>query len=456
MRSSIQSLLLAGAAGLAAAQGPQVTAPAMLGALGEPLAGNGTNAVRTRNMGCDSSQDCTKGVDNSSQTDDGKYTISAEGIRAQFVPYGASISNLFINDTNGVERDIVLGWDNATYYTEDGQHPHFGAVPGRYANRIKNATFDLDGETYHITPNEHVGEPGEDALHGGLRGWDWRNWTVTAHTTDSITFSIVDPDGAEGFPGEVISYVTYTLTPYSWHIRMLAFPTTKTTPIMLSSHTYWNLDAFQNPATNGTALNHTLSLPYSGQRIYVDGDLIPTGDVAAIQPYSFNDFRTSPKQVGANFSSPGDPGLGNCGTGCTGYDTCFLFNARDALDQYDWQLEGPVATLSSDFTGINVNVFTDQHAFQVYSCGGQNGTVTVKETQGTDSVRTVPKYGCVVLEVQDWIDGINQPEWGRQPHQIFGPGDEPYVLNARYDFSVSGSSQATNYGDGGMKPRPRL
>ena len=371
------------------------------------------------------------------------------------MPYGASISNLFINDTNGIERDIVLGWDNATYYTEDGQHPHFGTIPGRYANRIQNASFELDGETYNIDPNEQVGEPGQDALHGGLRGWDWRNWTVTAHTTDSITFSLVDPDGAEGFPGEVIAYVTYTLTPFQWHIRMMALSITKTTPIMLSSHTYWNLDAFQNTANNGSVLNHTLSLPYSGQRIAVDGDLIPTGDVYAIPPGSFNDFRSAPKQIGTNFSSPGDPGLGNCGTNCTGYDTCFLFNGRDAIGSYDWQTEGPVASLSSDFSGIRLDIFSDQHAFQVYSCGGQNGTVTLKTTQGTDSVRTVPKYGCVVLELEDWIDGINHPEWGRQSQQIFGPGDVPYVLNARYDFSVASNSQGNDMGYGGMQAKPK-
>ena len=231
--------------------------------------------------------------------------------------YGASISNLFINDSHNIERDIVLGWDNASYYTEDKKHPHFGAVPGRYADRIRNSTFTIDGETSHITPNENNGE---DSLHGGLRGWDWRNWTVTAHTTDSITFSLVDPDGDQGFPGEVISYVTYTLTPLQWHIRMVAVATTKTTPIMLSSHTYWNLDGFQNPDTP-TILNHTLNLPYSGQRLGVDGILIPTGDVLGIQEGSFFDFWSQPKQIGANFSNPGPDGSNGCGTGCTGYDT---------------------------------------------------------------------------------------------------------------------------------------
>ncbi|KAF2003724.1 galactose mutarotase-like protein [Amniculicola lignicola CBS 123094] len=362
---------------------------------------------------------------------DGKYEISSEGIRALFIPYGASITNLFIEDKSGVERDIVLGFDNATHYSVDAFHPHLGGVPGRYANRIKNSSFVIDGEDYHVDANENGGL---DTLHGGSDGWDYRNFTVVAHTSTSITFSIVDPDGKEGFPGEVISYITYTVTPNTWHIKMVALATTKKTPIMLSSHTYWNLDGFSNPDTP-TALNHTLSLPYSGQRIGVDGILIPDGSILPNQKYSVNDFWSSPKQIGANISSP--ELIGNCGSGCIGYDNAYLVN-RAQNGPYDWRTEGPVATLASEWSGIQVDIWTDQDAFQVYSCGGQNGTLPIKSTQGLPSrPRVVEKYGCVVMEVEDWIDGINQPEWGRLSKQIFGPGDEPYVLEARYEFSVN-------------------
>jgi aldose 1-epimerase len=171
--------------------------------------------------------------------EDGKYVIHGTGIRANFIPYGAAISNLFLNDTSGIERDVVGGFDNATYYTLDRQHPHFGGVPGRYANRIKNSSFEIDGTTYHVLPNENptaANPAGVDTLHGGPDGWDWRNWTVVAHTYDSITFSLTDPDGDQGFPGEVVSYVTYTLGNLTWDFKMIAIATTKKTPIMLSSH----------------------------------------------------------------------------------------------------------------------------------------------------------------------------------------------------------------------------
>ncbi|KAL5377720.1 hypothetical protein DPSP01_009644 [Paraphaeosphaeria sporulosa] len=362
---------------------------------------------------------------------DGKYEISAEGIRAQFIPYGASISNLFINDTNGIERDIVLGFDNASHYSVDRFHPHLGGVPGRYANRIKNSTFTIDGVDYHVDANENGGA---DTLHGGSDGWDYRNFTVVAHTADSITFSIVDPDGKEGFPGEVVSYITYTVTAFTWHIKMVALATTKKTPIMLSSHTYWNLDGFANPDT-ATTDNHTLHLPYSGQRIGVDNILIPDGTILPNEKYSVNDFWSSPKQLGANYSSPEIKN--NCGFGCVGYDNAWLVN-RDQNGPYDWRTSGPVATISSNFTGIQIDIFTDQDAFQVYSCPGQNGSLPIKSTQGYEGrPRVVEKYGCLVMEVEDWIDAINHPEWQREKKQIFGPGDDPYVLEAKYVFSVN-------------------
>ncbi|KAI0194869.1 aldose 1-epimerase [Xylaria flabelliformis] len=370
---------------------------------------------------------------------DGLYWVYSEGLSAAFITYGASISRLLINDQYGIQRDIVGGWDNASYYGIDKQHPHFGGVPGRYANRIQNSSFVIDGETYHVDPNENptaAAPLGADTLHGGHDGWDYRNFTVVSHTNDSITFSIVDPDGKEGFPGEVVSYITYTLRDYTWDFKMVALATTKKTPIMLSSHTYWNLDGFANNETN-TALNHTLYLPHSGQRVGVDNILIPTGDILANKQGSVNDFWSAPKQIGASLNDP--EALNNCGFNCTGYDNCWLVNREEP---YNWRDEGNfVARLQSPWSGIQVEVYTDQEAFQVYSCNGQNGTIALKKTQGlfdnADFPRTIPQYGCLVMEVEDWIDAINNPEWGRADKQIFGPGGDPYVLQASYVFSIN-------------------
>ncbi|KAL2160402.1 hypothetical protein VTH06DRAFT_1575 [Thermothelomyces fergusii] len=380
--------------------------------------------------------------------ENGKYWIYGEGIAASFIRYGASISNLIIEDKNGIPRDLVMGFDRASDYVKDKSHPHLGGVPGRYANRIKNSTFEIDGKTYRVTANENPTPEhpdGLNTLHGGVEGWDWRNFDVVAHTNESITFSIVDPDGKEGFPGEVISYITYTMGKLTWDAKMVAIATTKKTPIMLSSHTYWNLDGFSNDETD-TIFNHTFHLPYSGQRVDVDNILIPTGKILPNPKGSVNDFWSAPKQIGDGFNDPEI--YGNCGFNCIGYDNCWLVNRPGA---HDWRADGAyVASLSSAWSGIRLDIYSDQDAFQMYSCNGQDGTFPLKSTQGVnrharrhgdnghphEPAQTVPRYGCVVLEVEDYIDGINHPEWGRLDKQIFGPGSDPYVLQVSHRFSV--------------------
>jgi len=153
---------------------------------------------------------------------------------------------------------------------------------------------------------------------------------------------------------------------------------TKTTPVMLTSHVYWNLDGFQNPNTN-TVLNHSLFLPFSGMRVEVDNTLIPTGNIVPNLPNGANDFWLGPKQIGADF---GYPDLkGNCGADCEGYDNCYLVNRQQLGPAYfsslpdgaAWWTADPVASLYSDWSGIQVDIYSDQDAFQMYSCNGQNG-----------------------------------------------------------------------------------
>lgn len=132
------------------------------------------------------------------------------------------------------------------------------------------------------------------------------------------------------------------------------------------------MDGFANPE-DSTIFNHTFHIPYSGQRVGVDNILIPDGTILPNEKYSVNDFWSAPKQIGANQTAP--ELLGNCGFNCTGYDNCYLVN-RSPAEALDWRNSGPVASLASEWSGIKLDIYSDQPAFQMYSCPGQDGKST--------------------------------------------------------------------------------
>lgn len=257
--------------------------------------------------------------------------------------------------------------------------------------RIKNGTFSIGNETYHIPENENNGH---DTLHaGGAGGYDVQNWTVAAQTSDSITFTLYDNE-LSGFPGAVLNVATYTLTDEpAWISRLVSIPLTKSTPIMLANHVYWNLGAFVD-AEALTILNNTLYMPYADRYIGTDGILVPTGELRVTKgtPLDF----TEPKTIGKDINDT----LNNCGTGCVGYDNGFILDRSPYSAPHDPTLE--VLRLYAPSTGIQLSVETDQQGLQIYSCNGQNGTIPVKQSQQHGSSTTyVEKYGCVVIETQD-------------------------------------------------------
>jgi aldose 1-epimerase len=364
-----------------------------------------------------------------------KYIISAPGINASFIPYGARLTNLLVNDKNGEPQDVVLGYDDGTQYLNDTEtvHTYFGPIVGRYANRIKNGTFTVDGATSHVPENEHMGA---DTLHGGVVGYDQRNWTVVEANTSTITFSLLD-QGFEGFPGTIITYATYTVSAGSagpqWTSRLVSIPLDEPTPIMLANHVYWNLDAFSNTA-DATILNNTLYMPYSARYIEIDNIEVPNGTIGIVND-TFLDF-TSPKQIGRDI----EQAVNACGLGCTGYDNAFIldrprYSAPESTDL-------SVLTMSSNVTGIQLDIKTNQQSLQIYTCDNLNGTIPVKKSQQhstNGSTTYVPQYGCVVIETQQWIDGINNPQWGQDEYQIYTVDSEPAVVFAQYDFSILAS-----------------
>lgn len=202
----------------------------------------------------------------------GKYHLKAPGITASFIPYGASLTNLWVPSKSGKLLDITLGFDTAREYHEDPIHAHFGGVPGRYANRIGDGSFKIDGKTYYTDRND-----GNNTLHGGSNGWDYRNFTVTSVSDTAITFSLLDPAGSQGFPGAVLAVVTYSISKGALTMRMTGLSLDVKTPIMLTSHSYWNLDAFAKDTVLDT---HKLWINKGDKIIDVDGELIPTGKIS--------------------------------------------------------------------------------------------------------------------------------------------------------------------------------
>ncbi|KAI1331601.1 galactose mutarotase-like protein [Xylariaceae sp. FL0255] len=371
------------------------------------------------------------------------YTLKAENITAVFTEYGARLTHLLVPDRNGDVQDVVAGYDDVDQYIKDTatNHTYFGPVVGRYANRIKNGTFTIDGVTSHIVENEHNGE---DTLHGGSVAYDARNWTVTKMTDTSITFTLLD-DAEEGFPGDVITHATYAVESTTegsyWgvaHPRMtlktVSIALNDPTPIMLANHIYWNLNAFKDQ----TILNDTtLYMPYAARYIEIDNIEVPTGGIATVASKSALDF-TKPKLVGKDLADT----VNNCGFGCTGYDNAFILDRPFGTGESAANF--PVLSTWSSTTGIRLDVGTNQRGLQIYTCNGQNGTIPVKPSQiarnknsPNGGTKFVNQYDCMVIETQGWIDAVNYPQWGQTTdYWLYDTTTLPAVMYATYDFST--------------------
>jgi aldose 1-epimerase len=328
-------------------------------------------------------------------------------------------------------------WVSHTLVWLVGPTDQLGAIVGRYANRIRNGTFELNGNEYQIPTNDN---DGLDTLHGGFVGYDQRNFTVVASNDTSITFSLLDA-GFENFPGTVLTLVTYAVGSAAsgpqgqvrprFTASITAHALDEPTPIMLSTHIYWNLNAFKAQ----TILNDTsFYMPYADRWIPTDSILIPTGELGTTASEPALDF-TTPKTVGEGVAQA----EGLCGANCTGIDNAFIFDrpAYVGADTYY-----PIFSMWSTTTGIQLDISSNQQGLQIYTCNGQDGTIPVKQSQqdrntdSPDAAQYVEQYGCAAVEPQNYIDAINHPEWGQDKYQIFSPSTGPYVWYATHDFST--------------------
>ncbi len=326
---------------------------------------------------------------------------NSNGVQVTLSSLGAAIVGIKTPDRSGNVDDVVLGYDSAEEYTKD--QSFFGYTVGRYANRIANAAFTLDGKSYAIDKNE-----GANHLHGGRKGFHTKNWKAEVSSSNAepqVIFSLVSPDGEEGFPGAVTVSTTYTL--HSDNTLRIDYRATTTAPtvINLTNHAYFNLSG----AGSGDILSHELQLNAATYTV-TDSALIPTGEIRSTEG-TYLDF-TTPHAVGARRNL--------WPTTLPGYDHNFVVRGTPG------QLRS-AALLTDPKSGRSLEVSTTAPGIQVYS------GIHLKDVRGKDG-KTYQQYGGICLEAQNFPDAPNKPSF---PSAVLRPGEE-YRASILYRFGTVG------------------
>lgn len=305
---------------------------------------------------------------------------SDTGVVVDIIGYGVAVRDWRV-PVSGGERSVVLGYDALADYV--AHSPHFGALAGRVANRIKGASFDLDGVTYKLPPNE-----GDLHLHGGPAGLGRQVWTGQADSANNtVRFTHFSPDGAMGYPGNVNFSATYSLVGNKLRLE-LAATTDRATPISLVQHQYFNL------GTTDTVLDHTIQVNSSAYT-ELGADLAPTGAILPSAGTKF-DLR-APRTMRDADGKPVDYDVG-----------VVLDTGRRHSD--------PIATVVSPDTALKLSLWSDRPGLQVY-----NGVWTDSPVPGLNGKR-YGKHSGFCLEDQSFADAVHNPHF---PSVIHSP-ERPY------------------------------
>jgi aldose 1-epimerase len=331
------------------------------------------------------------------------YTLTnAKGMKVQITNYGAIVTSLTAPDKNGKMGDIVMGYDNLQDYVKNS--PYFGAIVGRYGNRIGKGKFTIDGKEYSVTVNDGV-----NSLHGGKKGFDkvvWQSEKVEKPDGVGVKLTYVSKDGEEGYPGNLKATVTYLLTNND-ELRIDYEATTdKPTPVNLTHHGYWNLNGFQRDI-----LGEELMIN-ADKYTPVDSGLIPTGKLASVEGTPFDFRKLTP--IGARINDDNEQlKFGK------GYDHNWVLNKKDEEMSVAAELYDPM-------TGRVMTVLTTEPGIQFYSGNFLDGTIT-----GKGGVVYKHRY-ALCLETQHYPDSPNKPNF---PSTILRPGED-YRTQTVYKFSV--------------------
>jgi len=327
------------------------------------------------------------------------YALSDGKVEVRIMTYGGIIVSLRTPDRNGKLDDVVLGFDSVDQYIAKNT-PYFGALVGRYGNRIAHGSFQLDGKTYSTPKNN-----GDNTLHGGIRGFDKVVW-AGKQIADGVELTYVSKDGEEGFPGTLTATVRYTLKGSALRIEYSA-STDKDTVLNLTNHSYFDL-AGQG---RGDILGHVVKID-AERMTPVDAGLIPTGELKAVAGTPF-DFRR-PHAVGERIDV-NDEQLRLGG----GYDHNFV------LDHASGVL-AEAAEVYEPSTGRVLQVLTDQPGVQLYTGNFLDGTITGKEG------RVYQRRFGLCLETQHYPDSPNHPSF---PTTELKPGEKFHSVTV-FKFSA--------------------
>ncbi|MFL6577105.1 MAG: aldose epimerase family protein [Povalibacter sp.] len=329
------------------------------------------------------------------------FTLTnASGASVTAITYGGILTSIKVPDRNGKLDDVVLGHDSLEDYLKDGSY--FGAIVGRYANRIGGAQFTIDGQTYKLAANN-----GPNSLHGGLKGFDKAVWHAESKQTDdgaAVVLTHTSPDGEEGYPGALSVTVTYTFNNKGELALDYQATTDKATVVNLTNHSYFNLGGDGSGDVLGTEL--TIN---ADQYTPTDDTLIPTGELAPVDSTPL-DFRTK-TPIGARIA---DPKLKLA----LGYDNNFVIN-RNA--------EGLILAAHAEDpkSGRTMDVLTTEPGVQLYTANHQNGNVG-------KAGHVYNKYNAFCLETQHYPDSPNKPSF---PTTTLRPG-ETFKSRTVYAFGV--------------------
>jgi aldose 1-epimerase len=310
-------------------------------------------------------------------------------IEVRAISYGGIITSITTPDRHGIVLDIVLGCNALDGYA--GDHPYFGAIVGRYGNRIANGRFSIDGIKYQLATND-----GAHHLHGGIDGFDKKIWNAEPSPDGrSVVFAYSSAHGEEGYPGTLNASVRYEVTDADQLIIEYQATTDAPTHVNLTQHSYFNLAG----EGNGAVLGHEVSID-ADYYIPVDRSLIPTGAIAPVDGTRF-DFR-EPKAIGG------------------GFDHNWVLNQRSSGLR-------PVARVVEPRSGRTLQVATTEPGLQFYTGNSLDGTLPGK------SGRSYEKYGGFCLETQHFPDSPNHSEF---PSTLLRPG-RTYKSTTIYTFGIS-------------------